>query len=177
MLIGEVKEITAARFGFRMIVKHLPGFPFMLAEDVHRRMNTAFAAEIGLWNAISESHLVAAATFGIDPVGIASIEAITLMVVTDRWIPIENRYEATLVDMVTKRGASFVKSLRYNLHDNQLIASFVLRREGGTPIAMYIVPENAEAGYRETLNTLITEGSMAAWIWDIRGGQIPDLPM
>nr|WP_231711624.1 DUF1173 family protein [Xanthobacter dioxanivorans] len=115
MLIGEVKEIAPARFGHRVVIKHLPRFPFMLNEDAHRRINAVFASELALWNATADSHLIAIATFGIDAAGIASIESIALMVVTDRWIPFENRYEAALIDALAKRGASFVKSLRYNM--------------------------------------------------------------
>ena len=67
MLIGEVKEIAPARFGHRMVVKHLPKFPFMLNEDVHRRMTAKFANELSLWGAMPEAHLIAVATFGLGP--------------------------------------------------------------------------------------------------------------
>ena len=177
VLIGEVKEIAAARFGFRMIVKHMPGFPFMLAEDVHRRMSKAFASELALWNATPDSHLVAAATFGVDTAGIASVEAIALMVVTDRWVPIENRYDAVLVETLMKQGASFVKSLRYNLAVGQPVASVVLRRDSSPPIAMYVVPDDADADYRTAFDALIAESGMESWVWDIREGAMPALPI
>ena len=48
MLIGEVKEIAPARYGHRIVIKHLPKFPFMANEDVHRRMNAKFANELAL---------------------------------------------------------------------------------------------------------------------------------
>lgn len=34
LIVGEVKEITAARFGYKMVVKHLPDFPVMLNDDI-----------------------------------------------------------------------------------------------------------------------------------------------
>lgn len=177
VLVGEVKEVAAARFGFRLIVKHMPGFPFMLAEDAHRRMSSAFATELALWNATPESHLVAAATFGIDAAGIAAIESIAVMVVSDRWIPIENRYDAILVETLTKSGASFLKSLRYNLPAGEPMASVVLRREASPPIAMYIAPDDADADYRTALEALIAESGMTSWVWDVREGAMPSLPI
>ena len=59
ILIGEVKEIVPSRIGARLVVKHAPRFPFMLAEDVERRMRKVFANELALWNANADSHLVA----------------------------------------------------------------------------------------------------------------------
>lgn len=176
MLIGEVKEVAPARFGHRVVIKHLPRFPFMLNEDVHRRMNAVFAPELALWNATAESHLVAIATFGVDAAGIASIESIALMVATDRWLPCENRYEAALIDALAKRGASFVKSLRYNMPAAQPMACVVLRQDGAAPLGMYIVPDGAEGDYREKLDELIAESGIAAWTWNIGDGAMPELP-
>lgn len=177
ILIGEIKEFAAARFGFRMVVKHMPGFPLMLAEDAHRRMAIAFAPEIALWNATADAHLIAAATFGIDTVGIASVEAIALMVVTDRWVPVENRYEAMLVEALAKGGASFVKSLRYGLPARAPMASIVLRRAAEPPLALYLVPDDADPAYRDALGALIAESGMAAWVWEIGEGGMPALPI
>src|SRR3546814_503889 len=115
ILIGEVKEIQPARSGSRVIIKHAPRYPLMLADDVTRRMNKVFARELALWDASPESHLIAAATFGVGVSGIAGVEAIALMMVSERWIPLESQYEGMLLEALTKRGSIFVKGLRYNL--------------------------------------------------------------
>ena len=174
ILIGEVKEITPSRIGARLVVKHAPRFPFMLAEDIERRVKKAFAVELALWNAGVESHLIAAVTFGIDPAGVATVESIALMTVNENWIPVETAYEATLVERLTKGGAGFVKSLRYNLPAAQPMASLVLPREGGQSTAMYIVPDSADAAFRERLEELIGESGMRSWVWDIANGPMPN---
>ncbi len=176
ILIGEVKEIAPARMGSKLIVKHAPRFPFMLADDVKRRMDKVFARELALWDASSSSHLVATATFGVGVSGIASIEAIALMVVNDKWIPFESRYEAVLLETLTKRGASFVKGLRYNLAPTEPMASVILRQHDHVPVAMYVVPDDADSAYRDAQNELIAGSKMASWVWDISGGAMPDLP-
>lgn len=176
ILIGEVKEIAPSRIGARLVVKHAPRFPFMLAEDVERRMKKVFADELALWDANSESHLVAIATFGMGSAGVATVEAIALMAVNENWIPIETSYEAMLIERLTKGGAGFVKSLRYNLPAAQPMASLVVTRAGGESIALYLVPDDADAAFRETLDELIEESGMPAWLWDIGSGPMPDLP-
>jgi hypothetical protein len=177
ILIGEIKEIAPARMGARLIVKHAPRFPFMLAEDAQRRMNKVFAAELALWDASPESHLVVAATFGVNAAGIAAIDTVALMLANDKWIPFESRYEATLIEMLTKRGAGFVKALRYNLAAAQPMASIVLTRADAEPVAMYVVPDAADPAYRDALVETIAESGMVVWVWDASAGPMPDLPL
>lgn len=177
ILVGEVKEVAASRMGSRLVVKHAPRFPFLLADDVQRRMNKVFGRELALWDAVPESHLIAAATFGVGLSGIASIEAIALMVVTEKWIPFDSRYELGLIETLTKHGASFVKGLRYNLASTQPMAAVILRQDGKPPVAMYIVPDDADDAYREAQDQMIAESGMASWVWDIAGGSMPDLPL
>ncbi|MFC3722019.1 DUF1173 domain-containing protein [Neoaquamicrobium sediminum] len=176
ILIGEVKEIAPAHLGARLIVKHAPRFPFMLAKDVERRVKKTFANALALWDAHSESHLVAVATFGIGPAGVATVEAIALMAVNENWIPVDTAYEAMLVERLTKTGTGFVKSLRFNLPSGQPMASLVVTRAVGESTALYLIPADADAAFREKLADLIGESGMPAWVWDIAKGPMPDLP-
>jgi hypothetical protein len=94
LLIGEVKEFAASRSGQKLVVKHLPDQPFMLSEDLHRRMAVRFERELTLWDAVAGAHLVVIATFGVGPTGVAVVEELALMVVTGTWIPIEHIYDS-----------------------------------------------------------------------------------
>ncbi|MFU0507310.1 DUF1173 family protein [Pseudaminobacter sp. NGMCC 1.201702] len=101
----------------------------------HPPHEQVFAREFALWDASPEAHLIAAATFGVGVSGIAAIKAIALMMVSERWIPFESQDEGMLLHALTKRDSIFVKGLRYNLPPTQLMASVVLTRDGGQPIA------------------------------------------
>ena len=46
LLIGEVKEITPARFGYKAVIKHLPDQAFLLDETLYRRMARRFESEL-----------------------------------------------------------------------------------------------------------------------------------
>ena len=176
MLIGEVKEIAPARFGHRMVVKHMPKFPFMLNEDLHRRVNVKFANELSLWGAMPESHLIAIATFGLGPTGLASVESIALMIVNENWIPFETTFDATLLDALTHAQASYLKGLRYNLPSKEPLASVVLTQEDATPVAMYVVPPDADGAHRLVLEALVADSEMAAWVWKAGVEEMPTLP-
>ena len=176
LLIGEVKDLAPSSFGHRMIIKHLPKFPFMLSEDGHKRLTKVFANDLALWDAMPDTHLIAIATFGLGPTGLASIEAIALMVVTGNWIPFEHVHDAALIDALTKRNASFLKGLRYNMPASNPLASVVLQTDRTAPLAMYVVQPGASADFRGSLDALIAESHLAAWVWDAETGRMPPLP-
>src|SRR3954454_16090460 len=92
LLIGEVKEFAPSHSRHQLVVKHLPEFPFLLGEDLHRRMAARFQREIALWDGVAGAYLIVIAPVGVGPAGVAAVEELALMVVTDNWIPIEHIY-------------------------------------------------------------------------------------
>src|SRR3546814_1962753 len=91
MVIGEVKEIAPSRYGHKVVFKHLPDWPFMLAEDLHKRLRKRFATELGLWDAVDGSHLVLFGTFGVGGTGIPSMNELALLTNTDSWLPLDRK--------------------------------------------------------------------------------------
>ena len=176
LLIGEVEEIGPSRFGHKLVVKHVPDLPFMMNEDVHRRMTVHFANELTLGDASDRVHLIVIGTFGITPAGTAALETVALMTVTENWIPFEHAYDAALLDALTRERASYLKGLRYNLPTKMPLASVVLREDGAEPVAMYIVPPDADDAYRDALHALVPQSAMLSWIWDPGKAAMPPLP-
>ena len=176
MLIAEVKEITPGRYGHKIIMKHVPDFHFMMNEDVHDRLINKFDAELALWNAEQAAHLIIAATFGIGPTGVASLEEIALMVVTENWIPFEHSYDKQLIDALTNDKRSFIKGLRYNLASNRPLACAVLSDTVSRGTALYIVPPGADGNYQNACDELIAESDLDSWIWQAGDETMPPLP-
>lgn len=176
ILVGEVKDVTPARNGHRLVVKHMPDFPFMLDETLHRRLLAHFENELALWDADEQSHLMMIATFGIAASGLAVIEEIALMVVAENWVPYDSLYEKRLVDALAKVKARSVKGLRYNLPTNKPSAVAMLQT-GNRPVGLYIIPLSVEDGYEDALNEMISmRPDIDAWIWRITEGEMPRLP-
>ncbi|MGY6157412.1 DUF1173 domain-containing protein [Paraburkholderia graminis] len=173
--IGEVKEITESRYGFKIVAKHLPDFPLMLSEDLHRRLQKRFVNELALWDSIEDSHLVFIATFGLSSTGIATIETLAVMVVSANWIPFEHAYDKLMLDALTAQKRRFVKGLRYNLAENKPLACVVLADVSPKPVALYVQPPGVEQEDEDALTTLIEESDMPSWIWRA-GEEMPELP-
>jgi len=66
LLIGEVKEIVPARYGFKAVIKHVPDQPSALDEQLYRRMGRRFERELSLWGASDAVYMMLNATFGLN---------------------------------------------------------------------------------------------------------------
>ncbi len=176
LIICEVKEVSAARFGFKVIAKHLPDTPLYLPADLHKRLAKRFERELALWNADTSNHLLMVATFGYDAASNLTIEEASLTLATSMWIPVEHTWEMELLDTLTREHRRFTKGLRYNLHDARPLASAVLSDTAGGPTALYITPPTANATFTQELDTLIEESTVRAWQWHAGTEPLPPLP-
>lgn len=176
ILVGEVKDICAARYGYKLVVKQVPDCHFMLQEDVHKRLMKRFADEIELCTAVDGSHLMAIATFGVSPTGVASIEEIALMATTENWIPFESVQEKALIDSLTDQSRHFVKGMRYNMPSDRPLATVVLSDTRPGPTGMYIVGADSSEEYTAAIEELAEQSSLANWIWRVGAESMPVFP-
>lgn len=173
--IGEVKEIAQSRFGHKIVLKHLGDCPLMLNDDLHKRLLKRFEVELGLWDALEGTHLVMIGTFGVSTNGVASLEEVALMNVTDQWVPFESTFDKMLLDALSKEHRRYVKGLRYNLASSKPLACAVLS-DTTPPSALYVVPPNASEDFQHELEQLIEDSKLQSWTWDAASGEMPALP-
>lgn len=175
IVVGEVKAIEPSRYGYKIVMKHLADMPFMVNDDLHKRMAKRFADEIELWNSIDSAHLVMVGTFGLGPTGVASLEELALMVVTQEWLPIESVFELDLLATLVEQQRHFTKGMRYNLASSRPLATAVLQDTKPTSAALYVIPPTAEADYGAALQDLVAGSELVAWFW--RAGEDPCPPL
>lgn len=177
VLLGEVKEFQAARGGHRLVVKHLPGFPFLLDDRAWVRVQARFETELALWAANDASHLIVIATFGMNTADLAIVEEIALMVVAENWIPYESAQELRLVEALAKVREQSIKGLRYASPADQPIATALLMQHRPRPFALFVVPASADDAYETALEEMIaSRPEMDSWIWHTGQGEMPALP-
>jgi hypothetical protein len=114
--VGEVKGIEAASHGFKMQIRHLPGHPWFLEEDLYRKLTKRFAAELEHWQMAEAGavRLVAISTFSVSRAGYATVEQLSLMTTDRNWVPFTGEADRTLLAMAVDAGRSFRKVLAYN---------------------------------------------------------------
>ncbi len=176
MVIGEVKEIAPSRYGYKIVFKHLPDFHFMVNEDLHKRLRKRFDMELALWDAMETTHLMAIGTFGVGASGVASLEEVALMLVTENWIPFDSTYEKAVIDAMTQSGRRFFKGMRYNLPPSRPLACVVASDTEPLPVAMYVLPPGSNDDYINALTALMEESKLGRWLWRAGEGEMPALP-
>ncbi|HEY1393732.1 MAG TPA: DUF1173 domain-containing protein, partial [Methylibium sp.] len=144
LLIGEVKEIVPARYGFKALVKHMPDQAFAIDEQLYRRLGRRFEPQLALWGAADDIHMVMIATFGLSSTGIPAIHELCLMPVSRQWLPVEDAFEKQLIDRLVNDARSFIKGLRYNLGAASALASATLTDCEGAAHLLFVVPANVE---------------------------------
>ena len=172
LLIGELKDIARARYGFKAIVKHLPDLSFALDEASYRRLCARFGPTLTMWGDLQGVHMLMIATFSVSPAGTPAIVESSLMPATSQWVPIEDEFEKQLIDRLVSEGRSFIKGLRYNLGAGNALACATLTDCEGSAPALSIaptVPGNAS-------NPFGLDRSVPAWQWDPLCQPMPGLP-
>jgi hypothetical protein len=173
LLIGEIKEIVPARYGFKAIVKHMPDQAFAIDEQLYRRLGRRFEPELALWGAANDIRMVMIATFGVAAAGIPTIAELSLMPTTQQWLPVEDGFERQLVERLVAEGRSFVKGLRYNLNSASALASATLTDcEAAAPLMFIVAAENQDGERRLAMG----DASTPMWLWDPSSEGMPPLP-
>lgn len=177
LLIGEIKEFGPARSGRKVVIKHMPGFPLFIDERPWNALQTRFSAQLELWQANEASHLMAIMTVGATDSGLTTINEIALMTVTEEWLPVESVYEERVVKKLAKMRRKSIKGLRFNLSSSQPVAIATLPEDKPVPVALYVVPPNADDDFESLLAEMIdARPDLRFWIWRIIEGDLPDLP-
>jgi hypothetical protein len=173
LLICEVKEIVPARYGFKAIVKHMPDQAFAIDEQLYRRLGRRFEAELALWGASDDIHMVMIATFGVSSAGVPAIHELCLMPATRQWLPVRDGFEKQLLDKLVGESRAFVKGLHYNLGKGDWIASAALTDCAGSAPMLFIVPAGLDGAMpgHET-----DDPGQPLWIWRRSGEPMPSFP-
>lgn len=173
LLIAEVKEIVPARFGYKAVVKHLPDQPFLLDEQLYRRMGRHFESVLALWGTTDDLHMVIIATFGVSDAGLPTIVELSLMPVTRYWLPIESGFELQLIERLVAEGRSFVKGLRYGQSESRVITSATLTDCGESTPLLYV----AQPALHEGVQSVDSDDpSVPVWRWNPSTKAMPPLP-
>lgn len=173
IVIGEVKEIVPARYGYKAIIKHMPDQAFALDEALYRRLGRRFEPALALWGATEDIRMMMIATFGIAASGIPSIVELCLMPVTRQWLPVEDEFERRLIERLVSDGRSFVKGLRYNMDSADVVASATLTDGGGDAPALFI--ERLRTPDDRARRDVISD-ALPGWRWDPSIEDFPSFP-
>ncbi len=171
MLIGQLKEIASARFGHKLVIKHLPDAPLMVDDTLLARLNKRFGDELELWQSDDDGHLMVIATFSVGRAGLATAEEISLVMTDSHWLPYESLLDKLLLDAALDSRRRFTKSLRYNLAPDTPMASLVFT-DTETPTAAFLLLSDED---RDTAAQIASDTGTEVWTWVVTE-DMPPLP-
>ncbi|MBU8826473.1 DUF1173 family protein [Mycolicibacterium goodii] len=167
--VGEIKAIEPAGHGFKLQVRHQPGHPWFLEEDLYRKLTKRFATELEVWRMAEagEVRLLAICTFSVSRAGYANVEQLSLMTTDRNWLPFTGDADRTLLSTAIDEQRSFRKVLSYN---GSAIPMASLIFTDTTPAIAAFIDRPAGEGDGE--------GSIAGLpVWNWRTDEdMPDLP-
>lgn len=163
VLIAEVKEMGEARIDFKLMAKHQADLPFLLNKDLYKRIQKNFDEELQLWQANEHWHLMVIGSFAVLPSGLPSLEEVSLILVDEHWLPFTGQDDYELTAKLVKEGRRFSKGLRYNLAQDEPLATAILTdREFLT--ALYIKPKTETAQIR--LQQALADSMIPSIVWN-----------
>jgi hypothetical protein len=171
MLIGELKAIAPARFGHKLVIKHMPDAPLMVDDKLHDRLHKRFGDELELSRADDDGHLMVIATFSVGRAGLATAEEISLVMTDEHWLPYESLRDKLLLDAALTARRRFTKSLRYNLAPDKPMASLVFT-DTEAPTAAFVLTSDED---RAIAAEIAADTGTEAWTWVVPE-DMPPLP-
>ena len=168
--IGEVKAIEPANHGYKMQVRHQPGHPWFLDEDLHRKLTKRFATELEHWQMAEagEVRLLAICTFSVSRAGYANVEQLSVMTTDNNWIPFTGDADRSLLTTAIEQERSFRKVLSYN-GSATAMASLIFTDTSPAVAAFIDRPAGADANDDDSI------AGLPVWNWRT-DEDMPDLP-
>jgi hypothetical protein len=94
------------------------------------------------------------------------IDAASLMLTSEHWIPIEGVHELPLIDALVAQHRRFVKPLRYDARSAAAFPNALLLDAGPAPVPLHVVSAFMDPKERLSKERAIAEiGAQGAWVW------------
>ncbi len=174
LVLGEVHGFETGSITNKVRLVNMNDQSLELPDELYKKLQRAFGVQLSLWEP-GQNKLIMLASFYTGTAGNAAVSELVLMNVTNELMPFESLYERHLVEVLTKKGRRFTKSLRFNLSVKAPIASVVLT-DTEQPCALFIQNPGADSdAYKGCLAEAEQEG-LWTWLWKAGAEAEPALP-
>jgi hypothetical protein len=104
------------------------------------------------------------------------VESVSLMLVSEHWIPLEGVHELPLVQTLVSQRRRFVKPLRYDAASVAVFANVLLLDAGPAPVPLHVLSPFMKTTDRAAKERAIAKAAVAdPWVWNT-DQPLPPLP-
>lgn len=177
VVVGEFNGVEPAAVGMKVFVKHAPDAPLHIDSRSWDRVRRSYGAVMDAVDA-DVSHkprVVMAAVIYAAQEGYYQIESMTMMLVSDQWIPVDGVYEIPLIEQLIESDRIFIKPLRYDAKSAAKFPNVLLLDAGDEPVHMHVINPMADEKTKRAKELQVQQRGAQAWEWD-RMKAMPPLP-
>lgn len=165
LVVGEFKVCEPANQGRRVWIRHMPDAPLLISERSWERMARVYAPLLEARDADTghRVRVILAALIRTRREFTYEIDAGSMMLVTQQWIPIEGVHELPLIEELIAQQRRFFKPLRYDALNAGAFANVLLLDAGPQPVPLHVV--SAYGSSKERLAKEKAVAAAACWAW------------
>ncbi|PND34753.1 hypothetical protein C1I89_06125 [Achromobacter pulmonis] len=165
LVVGEFKACDRLDPASRIWVKHMPDAPLLMATRSWDRLARVNAALLEARHADTghRVRLIMAALIRARREFTYEIDAATLMLISEQWIPVEGVHELPLIDMLVARQRRFLKPLRYDAPHAGSFPNVLLLDAGPSPVPLHAM--SAFVTPKERMAKEKAVASRDCWVW------------
>ncbi len=179
LVIGEFKACERGERDCRIWIRHMPDAPLLVDARAWDRLARTYAAMLEARDA-DTSHpvrLIMAVLIHARREFTYEIDAASLMLVSEQWIPVEGAHELPLIDGLIAQKRRFLKPLRYDAKAAAAFPNALLLDCGTTPVPLHLISEFMSPKDRTLKEKAIhADGKSNIWYWHT-AHPIPPLPL
>ncbi|UEC01698.1 DUF1173 domain-containing protein [Burkholderia vietnamiensis] len=171
LVVGEFKTCDRMEPASRIWIRHMPDAPLLMATRSWDRLARVHATLLEARDADTghRMRLIMAALIRARREFTYEIDAATLMLISEQWIPVEGIHELPLIDALVTRQRRFLKPLRYDAPHAGSFPNALLLDAGPAPVPLHIMSAFVMPKERMAKERAVSDQD--CWIW------WPDRPM
>lgn len=167
LVVGDYKGNDVTAQGRRVWIRHMPDAPLLIAARNWERIERVFAPLFEARDADTGHpvRLVMAALIRARREYTYEIEAVSLMLTSEHWIPLEGVHELPLIIALVAQHRRFVKPLRYDARSAAVFPNALLLDAGPAPVPLHVVSAFMDTKERAAKEKAVAACKDDAWVW------------
>lgn len=168
LLLGEYKTSEPCTAGRRAWIKHLPDMPLLVPDKTWERLEKRYAAifEARDADAGHRVRVVMAALLRARREYTYEIDAASMMLTNEHWIPVDGVHELQLLQALIQQQRRFVKPLRYDAKTAAAFPNALLLDVGAVPLPLHVVSAFVDPKEQRAKERATAAAGDRAWVWN-----------
>lgn len=177
LLLGEFKTSEPCGADRRVWIKHLPDVPLLVLGKTWERLEKRHASILEARDADGghRVRVVMAALLRARREYTYEIDAASMMLTNETWIPVDGVYELPLLQALIQQQRRFVKPLRYDAKTAAEFPNALLLDAGAVPVPLHVVSAFIDPKEQRAKERATAGAGDGVWVWNT-ASRMPGFP-